>query len=60
MFEKKIHTLECRNEFDISDISDLRAKYLIPNDIYMATIDMSNDANSMLHSALVIQFKVQH
>lgn len=36
-----------------SVIHDLRTKYLDPNDIYLATIDMSNGVNPFLHYELV-------
>ena len=53
MFEKKIHALECREDTNVPSIYDLRAKYLDPDDVYLATIDMSNGANPYLHHALV-------
>ena len=53
MFENEIHVLECREDAKISSIYDLRANYLDPDDVYLATIDMSNGANVYLYNALV-------
>ena len=53
MFAETMHVLECREDSNISYIYGLRNKYLSPNDIYLATIDMSNGAGAFLQDALV-------
>lgn len=45
--------LDRRNDASPGDILRLRTEYLNPDDIYLATIDMSNGANTHTRNALV-------